>query len=88
MNPPRTVHALQFEFSAEKYRAVIIWPETPQGNARLLNSRKTWLTAQAGDMVWIGGKLERIKEVQLYRVHPPDQNGRVVSTAAAWLDGE
>lgn len=39
-------------------------------------------------MLWIRGELEKIKEVQLYRVHPPDQNGRAVSTAAAWLDGE
>lgn len=43
---------------------------------------------QAGDAIWIRDELERIKEVQLYRVRQPDQNSRVVSKATAWLDGE
>jgi hypothetical protein len=56
--------------------------------ARVLNRNKTWLTAQAGDVVWLRGELETIKAVTLYRVFPADQNDRVVTSAAAWMAGE
>lgn len=77
-----------FELVAEKYRAIIVWPADAPPAGRMQDHNKTWLTAQAGDVVWLRGELERIREVQLNRVHPPDQNDRVVSIAAAWLNGE
>ncbi|WLD13115.1 hypothetical protein [Planctellipticum variicoloris] len=88
MTTPRAVFALQFELVAGTYLALIVWPDELPHTARVLNRNKSCLTVQAGDVLWIRGELEKIKVVQLYRVHPPEVNGRVVSSAAAWLDGE
>lgn len=53
-----------------------------------LDRKRSWLTTQACDVVWLRGDLETIKAVSLYRVHPVNQNDRLVTSAAAWLAGE
>jgi hypothetical protein len=76
-----------FELVAENYRAIIVWPADAPPAGRMHDRSKTWLAAQAGDVVWLRGEMETIKAVSLCRAHPTDQNDRVVTSAAAWLAG-
>ena len=82
------IHALEFELRADKYMAFIIWPETPPTTVRLISSRKTWLTAKAGDAVLVNDQRHFIEEVRLYRVDPAGENGQTVQSGQAWIDGE
>jgi hypothetical protein len=54
-----------------------------------MNGRRTWITARAGDAVWIlkdGKKTrEHIRAVTLYRVSPTSANGLDVPSALHWL---
>ena len=72
------IHALEFELTADKYMAVIIWPDKPSTTVRLISSRKSWLTAKAGDAVLVNDQRHFIKEVRLYRADPAGQNGQTV----------
>ena len=83
----RKIHALEFELRSDDYVAVIIWPEKPSEKVRLINSRKTWLTAKSGDAVLVQGERFFIKEVRLYRVDPAGANGQTVESGEAWLEG-
>lgn len=88
MEQSRLLRALLFELQADQLRALIVWPSDPPKVTKLLDRRKTWLTAQAGDVVVFCGEPETIKVVSLYRVHPVDQCDRYVTSGAAWLAGE
>ena len=85
---PRTIYALEFELQSDDYVGVIIWLEKPSEKVRLINSRKTWLTAKFGDAVLVQGEQFLIKEVRLYRVHPTDANGQTVESGQAWINSE
>lgn len=67
-------------------------PPGEEGCLRLINSRKTWLTARVGDAVLLTdkGKSDRyfIESIKLYGVYPSSESGRVVTSGQAWLDGE
>jgi hypothetical protein len=92
----RAIHAIQIKLRALEHLSVIVWPfETDNGRkcCRLINSKRTWLTAQAGDAVLVkregSAELTRyfIESISLFRVDPVEFNGTVVETAQAWLDG-
>lgn len=86
----RIVHAIRFTFRGDAETSVIVWPrETGDLCIRLINSRRTWLHATAGDGVLLtrDGNTDRqyIESVELYRVSPAVNNGTIVSSAHAWL---
>ena len=61
-------------------RSFIVWlKDTGKLCVHLMNPRRTWTTARAGDALMVthnGTKnREHIESVQLYRVFPADQNG-------------
>ena len=94
--PSRNIHAIQVKLRALEYLSVIVWPFEPHNDrmcCRLINSKRTWLTARAGDAVLLkregSTELKRyfIESISLFRVDPVDFNGTVVETAQAWLDG-
>ena len=94
--PSRTIHAIQIKLRALEYLSVIVWPFEPDNDrkcCRLINSKRTWLTAQAGDavLVKLEGSAEMtryfIESISLFRVDPVEFNGTIVETAQAWLDG-
>jgi hypothetical protein len=96
MSEPRTLHAIQVKLQAPEWLALIIWPadaDSPRKCARLINSKRTWLAARAGDAVLVTweGKTEAeryyIESITLYRVFPASENDRVVTSGQAWLDG-
>ncbi|MEK6261076.1 MAG: hypothetical protein AABP62_20960 [Planctomycetota bacterium] len=91
----KTIHSLYVTLrEATPHLAVVTPIDKPMGEGccRLINSRKTWLTASAGDAVPLTDKekTERcyIESIKLYRVYPISENGRVVESGQAWLDGE
>lgn len=85
MSPPRLLHTLLFELVNDFYRAFLEWPADPTPSvASLKNRLKSWLTAEAGDALVFKGEGVVIASVQLYRVHPVDQNDRYVTSGAAW----
>jgi hypothetical protein len=91
-NNGRIVYAIQFKLHTVVERYVIVWPAdppSPKHCVQLMNGRRTWLTARAGDAVWLtrdGQKTrEHIEEVELYRVSPTSANGLVVTSAWHWL---
>jgi hypothetical protein len=92
-NNGRTVHAIRIKLLCIADRSVIVWPaETSKLCVQLLNGRRTWITARAGDTVWPSqdGKKtrEHMESVELYRVFPANENGRVVTSAWHWLNPE
>ncbi len=95
--PSRTIHAIQIKLRALEYLSVIVWPFEPDNDrkcCRLINSKRTWLTAQADDAVLVkregSAELKRyfIESISLFRVDPVEFNGTIVETAQAWLDGD
>ena len=87
----RTVHAIRIQLHCTTDRSVIIWlKDTHKLCVRLMNPRRTWTTARAGDAVIlnIGGvkNREHIESVELYRVFPTEHNGQTVECAWTWLD--
>lgn len=87
----RTVHAIRIQLQSMGDRSVIIWlKETRKLFVHLLNPRRTWTTARAGDAVtlnYAGVKSrEYIERVELYRVFPASYNGQIVECAWTWLD--
>ena len=88
----RQLHALQIKLKTPKHLSVIVWPaENREGCCRLINSKRTWMTARAGDAVLLkrqdSADYERvfIDDITLYRVYPVEFNGTVVETAQSWL---
>jgi hypothetical protein len=99
MAEPRTIHKLQIKLRTHDWCGAIVDlgdsvdPKTG-GCLKLINSRKTWLTATVGDAVLLRADLKSdswerhfIDSITLYRVYPADENDKCVSTAQAWLDG-
>jgi hypothetical protein len=85
-NNGRTVHAVRIKLHCVADRSVIVWlNDTAKLCVQLLNGRRTWTTARAGDAVWLshnGQKTrEHIESVELYRVFPTSANGEVVKSA-------
>lgn len=86
----RTVHAIRVMLRFDPICYVIVWPaDIKDGCCRLINSKRTWLTAPLLLKSLKSAELERhfIKSIALYRVHPVEFNDSVVETAQAWLDG-
>lgn len=87
----RTIHAIRIKLHTVADRSVIIWPkDTSKLCVQLMNPRRTWMTARAGDAVMMTHhdtkSREHIESVGLYRVFPTDYNGQVVESAREWLD--
>ena len=91
----RRIHAIQIRLRALEWLGVIIWPDQPDNGkrcCRLINSKKTWLTARAGDAVVVRQeksdewKRFYIDSITLYRVDPVECNGLEVETGHGWLD--
>lgn len=89
---PRKIYSLMVWLkSAKRIGAIVTPPDNPGGCLRLINSKRNWLTATAGDAVLliVGDSTERyfIECIELYLVDPSSDNGRVVTTAGEWLNG-
>lgn len=87
----RTVHAIMIRLKSERERSVIVWiKDTLKLCVRLMNPRRTWTTALAGDAVMMthnGTKgPEHIESVELYRVFPAEHNGQAVESTWTWID--
>lgn len=87
----RTIHAIRIKLHTVADRSVIIWPkDTSKLCVQLMNPRRNWMTARAGDAVMMTSNGEKSREhiesVELYRVFPTDHNGRVVESARAWIE--
>ena len=87
----RTIHAIRIKLHTVDDRYVIVWPkDTSKLCVRLMNPRRTWMTARAGDAVILtsGGvkSREHIEAVELYRVFPATQNGQAVESARSWIE--
>ena len=89
----RQVHAIQINLRSPQTTYVIIWPnETREPCLKLLNSKHTWLTARAGDIVLL--KREKsvewdrysIESVSLFRVFPVEFIGTIVECVQTWID--
>jgi hypothetical protein len=85
--PERVICALSFELQGETPQAVSVWLGAVPYGVRLADSKKTWLTAKAGDSLVVNGKPETIARVRLYSVFPFDHCDREVTCAADWLAG-
>lgn len=84
----RTVGAIRFEVASENLRWLHVWLDHSPWLASLENPQLSWLTARAGDVIVMNGERLPIKAVSLWRVHPAEERGRVVTCAADWLAGE
>jgi len=88
----RKVHAIRIILHSGQERSVIVWLNYAAKRCiQLINNRKTWDTVQAGDSVWLTSRGEQtrygIEAVELYRVFPASENGRVVRSAWDWMRG-
>lgn len=87
----RKVHAIRINLHTQTDCSVIIWLDdvSPKLCVKLMNPRSTWMTARAGDPVDLttNGKTSRqfIESVELYRVFPAADNGKIVKSAHDWL---
>lgn len=89
----RKVDAIRIKLHTVADRSVIIWlNDTAKLCVQLMNPRKTWMTARAGDPVDLktDGETSRqyIESVELYRVFPTTDNGKIVASAHEWLGPE
>ena len=89
----RTVHAIRVMLRFDPICHVIVWPsDNKDGCCRLINSKRTWLTARAGDAVVLKSlksaefEWHFIKSIALYLVHRVEYNESIVETAQSWLD--
>ena len=87
----RTVHAIKIQLHCNTDRSVIIWlKDTQKLCVRLMNPRRTWTAARAGDAVMLTHdgtqSREHIERVELYRVFPTKHNGQIVESAWTWID--
>ena len=87
----RTIHAIRIKLHTVADRSVIIWPKyTSKLCVRLMNPRRTWMTAMAGDALIMKHNgtqsREHIESVELYRVFPATQNGQTVESARSWIE--
>ncbi len=91
----RVVHAIRVHFGGLSDQSIIIWPhklpEVPC--ARLLDSRKNWMTAGRNDIVMLTTDQLHwqkmfITQIELYRASPSEHNGETVESAQAWIDGK
>lgn len=90
---PRKVHAIRVHFGGLADQSIIIWLKraTEKPCARLLDSRKTWMTATRDDIVMLTAdqhiwQKKFITQIELYRVFPAERNGEVVESAWQWLN--
>jgi hypothetical protein len=89
----RQVHAIRIHFGGLSDQSIIIWPNkaTEKPCARLLDSRKNWMTAGRNDIVMLTADQQNwqkrhIARIELYRVSPAERNGEIVESAEAWID--
>jgi len=53
----RQLHAIQIKLKSPADLSVVVWPfENREGCCRLTNSKRTWMTAKAGDSVLLKGE--------------------------------
>ena len=75
---------------SKRLGAVVNLPDNSGGCVRLINSRRTWLTAKAGDAVLLtrDEQSERhfIASIEVFRADPASEVGRVITTAEDWLN--
>jgi hypothetical protein len=89
----RQVHAIRIKLHTVADRSIIIWlNDTSKLWFQLMNPRRTWMTARTGDPVDLkhNGETSRqyIESVELYRVFPTSENGKIVASAHEWLGPE
>ena len=91
----RTVYAIVIHLAGLKDQSVILWPDlTPEKPcARLLDSRKSWMTAGRDDIVMLTYDHEHwerkyILQIELYRVNPAEHIGDIVESAQVWIEAE
>lgn len=88
----RIVYVIRFQIRcATADRSVIVWTQDNKRRcAYLMNPRRTWMTARAGDaqMLTRNGeeRREHIEAVELYRVSPAEWNGTIVDSALDWME--
>jgi hypothetical protein len=89
----RTVHAIRVHLGGLSDQSIIIWLDraTEKPYARLLDSRKSWMTATRDDIVMLttdqqSWQKKLIARIELYRVFPAERNSEIVESAQAWID--
>ena len=89
----RTVHAIRVHLGGLADQSIIIWVDraTEKPCARLLNSRKTWMTATRDDVVMLTSDQQNwqkkfITRIELYRVFPAEHISEIVESAQLWID--
>lgn len=91
----RAVHAVRIHLGGLADQSIIIWlnKATEKPCARLLDSRKNWMTATRDDIVMLTADQQNwqkrfIGQIELYRVFPAEQNGEIVESAQTWIDAD
>lgn len=91
----RIVYAIVVHLGGLKDQSVIVWPNIlpEKPCARLLDSRKSWMTAGRDDCVMLTEDQEHwqrryILTIELYRVNPAEHIGEIVESAQAWIDAD
>lgn len=89
----RTVHAIHVHLGGLADQSIIIWLDraTEKPCARLLDSRKNWMTATRDNIVMLttdqlSWQKKFIMQIALYRVFPAERNSEIVESAQAWID--
>jgi hypothetical protein len=89
----RAVHAIRVHLGGLADQSIIIWLNraTEKPCARLLDSRKNWMTATRDDIVMLTSDQQSwqkkfITRIELYRVFPTAHNSEIVESAQAWTD--
>jgi hypothetical protein len=89
----RAVHAIRVHLGGLADQSIIIWlnKATEMPCARLLDSRKSWMTATRGDVVMLTADQQTwqkkyIAPIELYRVFQAEHNSEIVESAQAWID--
>ena len=89
------LHAIEVRLRSKDSLSVIIWPANQPNDpcVKLAGPSKDWITAKAGDSVLLRHQGEKlwtkyaIESITLFRVHPAEFNGAVVSSAGDWVAG-
>lgn len=89
----RAVHAIRVHLGGLADQSIIIWLNraTEKPCARLLDSRKNWMTATRDDIVMLttdqqDWQKKFIARIELYRVFPAEHNSEIVESAQVWID--
>jgi hypothetical protein len=89
----RIVYAIMIHLGGMKDQSVIVWPDRlpEKPCARLLDSRKSWMTAGRDDIVMLTEDLEHwhrkfITRFELFRVSPAEHIGEIVESSHVWIE--